>query len=390
LINFLLRPEIQQFIRDHEHHDPFSLALKLKIFSSEEARIIVQQVHSRQKARLKMPEWYQKEGIVFPPPLSLEQASSEITARYKATVFGKGNLLLDLTGGTGIDSYFLNGSFSKCVFVEQDSHLVKLAEHNFSLTEKKFGMNLGKAEDFLLHFNGVADVIYLDPSRRTGRKVIRLSDSEPDPVKLRNQLLQKSKSCWIKASPLQDIQAAVNQLEKVAQVQVVAVGSECKELLLELNSGGGINPLISAVNIDAKTNKIQKFSFNLKEEEGAAAIFSLPKLFIYEPNAAILKSGAFKILSQRKGLFKIGVNSHLYTSDELQKDFPGRIFKNLQTVTNFKNLNLKQANIISRNYPLSVSDIRKKTSIGEGGDSYLIATSDLYRKKIVIVAERLK
>ncbi|WP_242926655.1 class I SAM-dependent methyltransferase [Pontibacter vulgaris] len=385
----------KQFMQAHALSDVATLMLQAKRFPNLPVAELAKQIQARQKATSKLPTWVTNPDVIFPVTLSVEQSSSEVTAAYKASLVS-GELLIDLTGGFGVDSFYFSKRFSKVIHVEQNQELSEIAAYNFELLGATNIETINKtAEDFLTGFAGMADVIYLDPARRGEHheKVHLLKDCEPDVLNLLPVLLAKSKSVLLKTSPMLDIDLAIAQLATVANVWVVAVQNECKEVLYLLTSTPPEDTEREAVNILAN-GQVQQLHFNAQQEEQAKAEFSEPLNFIYEPNAAILKAGAYRYLAQYLNLGKLHPNSHLYTSQTLLADFPGRSFRCLQ-VTRYNKKELlpllphKKANITVRNFPESVADIRKKTGIKEGGNIYLFFTTTRSQKPVVLVCEKV-
>jgi len=296
----------------------------------------------------------------------------------------------------GVDFAFLSQRFAHSVYVEQNRELCDIAEHNFEvLGLQNVAIENSTNETFLEKMSAV-DVIYLDPSRRddTGKKVVRIEDCSPDVSEIQDLLLAKAKMVLIKFSPMLDISLAIKNLKKVSEVHVISVENECKELLFLLYSEKEYISYIT-VNLN-KNNDIEKFYFTFEEEQNAEISFATTiEKYLYEPNTSILKAGAFKSVARQFNIKKLHVNSHLYTSDNLISDFPGRTFAVKDWfVPNKKNLNsfvseTKKANISVRNFPLSVAEIRKKTGLREGGDVYLFATTLSNKKKICVVGEKV-
>lgn len=393
-ISTLLKAEVQAFIREHEKDDPSQLVLAGHKFPEIPIKEVAAQIQARQKAKHKFPEWYRVSGIVFPPSLSIEQASSETTARYKASLVS-GNHLLDLTGGMGIDTYYLSHSFQKTDYVEQQAALFELAGHNFKiLASAQIRTHHTKAENFLAQLDHQVDCIYIDPARRDDqkRKVFRLEDCTPDVVSLQASLFEKSNQVLLKTAPLLDIKAALQVLEYVKKVIVIAVNQDCKEVLYLLDKKYNEEPGLETVHFLGGTS--QKFSFSKSQEEEAKVHYAEPLNFIYEPNAAILKAGAFKAIAEVFQLQKLHPNSHLYTSNVLKAEFPGRIFQ-LKAVSKYNKKALKtvlpslKANLTTRNFPESVVQIRKKTGLKEGGNTYIFATTDIHNNHILLISEKV-
>ena len=337
-----------------------------------------------------MPGWYHQPGLLYPPPVSIEQASSEITAKFKASLF-QGNSAIDLTGGAGIDSFYLAKRFTEFHYVEINEELVSLARHNFEqLGQNNANFHHQTAIDFLKNWPGKVDLIYLDPSRRVQGKIIKLENSEPDVIQLMPILLKKGKSILIKSSPLQDISDVIKRLPRVNHIWVLAVQNDCKEVLYGL-SGHPVEIEISCLNF-LNESKRQTFTFKPAEESHPIS-YSLPLTYLYEPNVAVLKAGAFKTIASRFNLPKLHPNSHLYTSNQLVSEFPGRIFKVEESLSfNKKACNQlpRQMNVISRNFPASVQQITRKLNIKEGGEQYLLATMLLSREKRLLYCSRIQ
>lgn len=389
----LLQPHIQQFIREHERDDPYQLALQAHRYPEYPIPAIAEQLQARQKARGKLPEWYATKGIIFPPVLSMEQCSSQVTAQYKQSLV-QGERLVDLTGGTGVDTYYLSQAFAQTDYVEQDATLADTARHNFSvLGADSIRVHPVAAEAFLPTISEPVDCIYLDPARRDmhGSKVFRLADSQPNVLVLRDILLTKAKSVLLKTAPLLDIQATVQDLAYVTQVHVVAVNNEVKEVLYQLAQEAVAEPEIVAVNLRADAE--ERFSFYRSQEAQATITYSEPLRYLYEPNAALMKAGAFKSIAAHYHLHKLHPNTHLYTSEQLVPNFPGRTFV-CQVVVPYQkkavrqHLTQPQANITTRNFPDSVATVRKKLGLKDGGDTYLFAAQLVNEKYSVIVVQK--
>ncbi|WP_439881297.1 THUMP-like domain-containing protein [Pontibacter sp. MBLB2868] len=386
-----------QFIQEHSRQDPAALMLQASRYPHLPMLELVQQIQARQKALLKLPSWAQHPEIIFPVSLSVEQSSSEATASFKASLLS-GELLVDLTGGLGIDSFFFAKSFKQVIHLEQNAELQEVAAYNFNLLQANNIESINSnAETFLERFSSKADVIYLDPARRGGsdEKLHLLQDCEPDVLHLLPLLLQKAQAVLLKTSPMLDIDLALEQLGYVSKVWVVAVQNEVKEVLYLLKPSK--TPLANVVRtaINLRTHAApQAISFTSAQEEQAVPHYTDPQEYIYEPNAAILKAGAYRYLGQQYNLNKLHPNSHLYTSPILVADFPGRSFRCLSLSRYNKkelmrHLPLKKANITVRNFPESVAEIRKKTGIKEGGDMYLFFTTDMHQKPLVLICTKV-
>ncbi|MDX1627831.1 MAG: class I SAM-dependent methyltransferase [Fulvivirga sp.] len=389
MIEKLLKPEVQKFIYAHRSDDTHALALAGNSVSGVPMMAVSEQIKGHQKAKQKLPEWYETHGLVYPPPISMEQCSSEKAAKNKAELIS-GARLIDLTGGFGVDTFYLSKDFSETIYVEQNEWLCSLAQNNFKQLGKTIEINQSTAEDFINTYDSKADVIYLDPARRSAdqQRVYRWEDCSPDVTSLLDKLFAIAPKILIKASPLLDLTQAVNALSAVVRVEVVAVDNDCKEVLYLLDRQQESQLKMVAKNFTSSGN-VQSFSFTKEEEATSQINYSPPLRFLYEPNVAIYKAGAFKSVGNAFNLNKIAPNTHLYTSNELQHNFPGRIF---EIVSCFafnkkalkKHFDKSKANIAVRNFPVDVKGIRKKLEIKPGGDDYLFGVTDHENNKVII------
>jgi len=390
----IAKPEIQEYIFHHENDDEKRLVLSNKEILGCPASLIASQIQGRRKAKHKLPLWYNTKGIIYPPSLNLEQSSSEATARFKSSLVANGKVAADLTGGFGVDSYFLSPGFENFYYVEPDEHLLAITQHNHVLLGvTNIQYTNTTAEEFLLQTNKTFDLIFIDPSRRNKQqKVFKLADCSPDVEKLLTSLSKNSKFSLIKTSPLLDIQQGLRELKNVEQVFVSSVNNEVKELLFLINKEFNISPLITAVDMNVRGEVNLSFSIHSEQEKYETVSFSPPINWLYEPNASLLKAGAFKTIASRHRVYKLHPSTHLYTSENKVEEFPGRTFKILQNSRLDKKINEYfpngQANIITRNYPLSIEEIKKKTGLMEGGALFLICTQS-EKSKHVLVAERI-
>ncbi|MBA4849734.1 class I SAM-dependent methyltransferase [Emticicia sp. BO119] len=355
-------------------------------------RLVADQWIARKKARYKLPIWYANTHIIFPAPLSVEQSSSEITADYKARLFHKSThkQLTDLTGGMGVDTSAFARHYNQVIYVERNETLCQIARYNFDvLGFKNIKVINEEAGSFLNQITIEPDTdCYIDPARRNAakNKVFKIEDCEPDILKIRHQL----GNYLIKYSPILDIKQAIEQLKPISEVFVVAVENEVKELLF-LKQKEIPEPAIVCTNFLG--DSFQHFRFSYEYEQAAYISYSEPKKYIYEPNPTILKAGAFKLVGNVFGLEKLAPNSHIYTSDELKADFPGRIFK-CEAVCKFDKKEIlsklpgNQANISTRNFPMKPEEIKKKLGLKDGGDMYLFATENHHQQKIVLICRK--
>ena len=383
-----------QYLLEHEHDDPIKILLSKKEIHGYSAEFIANQIDCRKRAKDKLPTWYANPQIVYPHKYNIEQCSSETTAKFKGDFISKvsnsNSSLIDLTGGFGVDSFFLAKNFKKIVHVEPNENLCHLAQENHErLGRRNIEYSNQTAEKFLNDFLGQVDCIYIDPSRKAqGKKLVKLSDCEPDVTWLLPSVWTKTDQILIKTAPLLDLKEGLRQLPNTAHVLVVSVNNDCKEVLFHLQRDFIEEPKIICVNIQSQQEEC--FEFLLSEEANAASTFSEPKAFLYEAHASILKAGAFKKLGQEFGLSKLAVNTHLYTSDKKLTEFPGRVFKILGDLSAQTTLlPNNKANVISRNHPLSPDEIKKKYKLKDGGERYVLAFSG-EKKKYLLVAERIK
>ena len=335
-----------------------------------------------------MPEWAENEGLLFPAHLSIEQCSSEATAKYKANLL-EGKTFVDLTGGLGVDTYYLSQQFQQTDYVERQAELCDLARHNFEVLGTKINVWNKTAEDYLNHCEP-KDCFFIDPARRDehGRKTVSIADCTPDVAALQDLLLQKAKKVMVKLSPMLDISKALTELHHVKEVHVVAVANECKELdfILERDYQGTTQ--FHCVNLLTPQPDLH---FTLEEERNCLCrMADGVSNYLYEPHPAVMKGGCFKLLTERFDILKLHKNSNLYTSEQLVSDFPGRIFK----VEGWAPFNKKvkqslladveKASIAVRNFPLSVAELRKKLLIADGDAIYLFATTLKGEEKAII------
>ena len=395
-----LSPETMEFIRAHRKDDVRTLALRAQGFPQVDMAEAVVQIAGRQIAEKKIPSWAELDGIRYPRHLSMEQCSSELTARYKASLVS-GDTFADLTAGFGVDCSFIARKFRQADYVERQEELCRLAAHNFAL--------LGQPHIRIHPTDGVAylkemapvDCLLLDPARRDshGGKTVRIADCEPDVGALEPMLIEKGKTVMIKLSPMLDLSSAFRELHFIHSVHIVAVHNECKELIIllkkpERTAQSSLDNVVITCQQLVDNVASPPFSFTLEEEKTAVCPYAgQVGTYLYEPGAALLKAGPYKLLAQRYGLRKLHANSQLYTSDK-PVDFPGRRFRVLG-VSGFGKKELKslldgmtKANLTVRNFPATVADLRKKLKLKEGGDRYLFATTLLGEEKVLVKAEK--
>jgi len=387
----ILNKEVQEFINSNLKSNITQLILKGSPFKDISIQEIAEQILAKNKCEKKLPTWFTSEKIYYPNKLNIEQTSSEITAKYKSDLIS-GNSIIDITGGFGIDAYYFSQKFTSATHCELNEKLSKIVQHNFKqLKSTNIDCHFGDGLEFLKNSTSKFDWIYADPSRRNNfkGKVFLLEDCLPNIPKNLELLFSKTDNILLKISPMLDISSAIHELNFVKEVHIVAIKNEVKELLfiLEKNYTQQIN--IKTVNFNK--SQVQKLDFNFQNE--SSATYSEPKKYLFEPNSAILKAGAFQQISTQLNIDKLHQHSHLYTSNNFI-EFPGRSFK-IKHVIFYNKKELaklipsKKANITTRNFPETVAQIRKKTNLKEGGNIYLFFTTDLNNKHLVIICEKV-
>ena len=379
-----------EFIRIHADEDVRQLAFLGKKHPEVDMTYALDQIAGRQKARAKIPSWAAIDGIVYPPHLSMEQCSSEKTARYKAQIAGKGTKIVDLTAGFGVDIAFMSAGFNEAIHVEQQPQLCAISSENYKRLELNHIQTICSDGVEYLHQMEHADLIFIDPARRDqhGSRTYGIADCTPNILKIIDEMLEKSQRVIIKLSPMLDWQKAVNDVGHVSEVHIVSLGNECKELLLVVEKTEA--PLkIYCVNDDTI------FNYTFNDEIGVFYSGPTPEKYLYEPNASIMKAGCFDLISKRFDIYQPDANSHLYISDKIVEGFPGRGFVIDRVCTmNKKELKkvltgIDKANIATRNFPLSVADLRKRLKLKDGGEVYIFATTDAKRGRLLMVCRKI-
>ena len=372
------------FIREHAEADVRQLALRKLKNPEVDLMYALEQIAGRQKARIKIPSWAVKDGMIYPPHLSMEQCSSEQTARYKAGIAGKGELFVDLTAGFGVDTGFIAEGFQRVVSVERQERLCQIATENHKrLGLRQIEVICGDGIAYL-HQMSHADLLFMDPARRDahGGRTYDISDCEPNVLELIGEMTEKADRVMLKLSPMLDWRKAVEDLQSrkvspvfVNEVHILSVANECKELLLIVTKNE--KPLhIYCVNNE------EVFDYQAGQTKQALICSRITNpCFLYEPNASLMKAGCFGEISERYQLAQLDDNSHLFVTDREIPDFPGRCFV-VEQMTSMNKREMKQAlagitkaNIAVRNFPLSVADLRKRLNIKDGGDVFIFATT---------------
>ena len=390
-----LSPETLRFIEENTRADVRSLALQAKKYPQVDMAMAVVQIAGRQIAEAKVPSWHQVEGLLYPKHLSMEQCSSEATAIYKAGLV-EGETFADLTGGFGIDCSFLSRKFKQADYVERQSELCELAKHNFPLLGLSIGVHNEDGVEYLKQMQPV-DCLFLDPARRDGHggKTVAISDCEPDVSALEDLWVEQAQTVMIKLSPMLDLSLALKALRFVKEVHIVSVNNECKELLLILQKSKSASEIVIHCEQITGTGEHQHYTFTQEQERTSdCPLATEVGAYLYEPNASILKAGAYRSLTQTYGVKKLHTSSHLYTSSHLVEDFPGRRFR-VEAVSGFGKKELKdflqgmeKANLTIRNFPSSVAELRKRLKLKEGGEDYLFATTLVDESKVLIKCKK--
>jgi 16S rRNA G966 N2-methylase RsmD len=384
---------VQEFIFKNEHADERELVLNHKTLFDLPAKSIAEQIAGRRKAKKKLPMWYNTRGIVYPPSLNLEQSSSQATAVFKSKFLKEltnQKTITDLTGGFGVDSFFFSKQFGSVTYVEPNAELLAMVQHN---QEQLHSVNIQHhntiAEEFLSTSERTG-IFYLDPARRdaNAKKIFKLSDCTPDITQLLTRLFANAEWIVLKASPLLDIQQGLRELPHVKTVIALAVENEMKELLFLIQRESHSTPEVMAIDLDSEGEVKSKFTFTHAAESTAQAVFSEPLRYLYEPNVALLKAGAFKLIAQEFNLNKLAPHTHLYTSQTLVKDFPGRLFQIEQLNPTDKQLKEclpdNRAHVAIRNYPLTAQQLMKKLKLQEGGNQFVWGFSSSKRKYVAL------
>ena len=390
-----LTTETIRFIEENVRADVRSLALQAKKYPKVDMAMAVVQIVGRQIAEAKVPTWYRTEGLLYPKHLSMEQCSSEATAIYKASLV-EGDTFADLTGGFGIDCSFLSRKFKKADYVERQAELCELAKHNFPLLGLHIGVHNEDGVEYLKQMQPV-DVLFLDPARRDGHggKTVAIADCEPDVAALEDLLVEKARKVVVKLSPMLDLSLALKDLKHVCEVHIVSTDNECKELLLVLQKTSISSDIsIHCINI-IRSGDCQTYTFTQEQERMSdCPLANEVEAYLYEPNASILKAGAYRSLTQAYPVKKLHTSSHLYVSPHFIEDFPGRRFQ-VEAVSGFGKKELKdflqgmeKANLTIRNFPSSVAELRKRLKLKEGGEDYFFATTLADESKVIIKCKK--
>ena len=397
-----------EFIREYRERDIRQLALQANRFPDVDMPYALDQIQGWQIARRKLPKWAACDGVIFPPHLSMEQCSSEPTAQYKLNLamawtckVGHASRMTDLTGGFGVDFSFTSCAFNAATYVERNEQLCHIVEHNLPL----LGLNNATVvcADAVEYLSTVEPqtMLFLDPARRDehGAKTVMLADCTPDVVQLLPQLLEKSRFTMLKLSPMLDWHKAVDDLRgTVREVHIVSVGGECKELLLVLSTVVESELKVYCADLSTASDTSSLFVYTPGSSAPVAnSTFNIQhSTFLHEPNASIMKAGCFDELAAAYGVSPVSRNSHLFLSDEPIEDFPGRSFV-VERVTTMNKGELRKAlvgigkaNIATRNFPLTVAELRKRLKIKDGGDVYIFATTTAEGEHLLLISRKYR
>ena len=387
----ILHSEVQEYISANLKTEITKLILKGSPFEKVSVQELANQIIAKQKSEKKLPTWFSTESIYYPTKISIEQTSSEVAAAHKLSLIS-GDSVIDITGGFGIDAHAFSKQFKKVVHCEINDQLSEIVAHNFKqLNIDNIETFAGDGLQFLKKTSQKFDCVFIDPSRRHDAKgkVFLLKDCLPYiPPKI-EFLFTKATQILIKTSPILDISNTIKELKSVVKVQIIAFNNEVKELLFLLEKNPPNTIRVEAINY--QKNSLQQIEFN--HQSAAKSTYSPPLTYLYEPNAAILKSGGFHEISHQLKVFKLHQHSHLYTSDQLM-DFPGRQFIITQSMPYDKKkikkfIGQEKANITIRNFPKSVAQIRNETKIKEGGQVFIFFTTNLDNKQIVLFCRKV-
>lgn len=397
-----------EFIREYRERDIRQLALQANRFPDVDMPYALDQIQGWQIARRKLPKWAACDGVIFPPHLSMEQCSSEPTAQYKLNLamewterVGHASRMTDLTGGFGVDFSFTSCAFAAATYVERNEQLCHIVEHNLPL----LGLNNATVvcADAVEYLSTVEPqtMLFLDPARRDehGAKTVMLADCTPDVVQLLPKLLEKSRFTMLKLSPMLDWHKAVDDLQgTVREVHIVSVGGECKELLLVLSTVVESELKVYCADLSTASDTSSLFVYTPGSSAPVAnSTFNIQhSTFLFEPNASIMKAGCFDELAAAYGVSPVSRNSHLFLSDEPVEDFPGRSFVVERVTTMNKGelrkalVGIEKANIATRNFPLTVAELRKRLKIKDGGDVYIFATTTAEGEHLLLISRKYR
>lgn len=374
-------PELRDFIQEHMNDDTAELLLAARKYLGIDVPFAVEQIEARKRLKGKLPEWYGNADLIMGGRVPAEQCSSEQTARYKRSII-EGQSLCDMTGGMGVDFWYMSEGMERAIYTERSEWLCEVAKHNFQMLQTlrpEYVIRCGDGRELPIPS---VDVIYLDPARRAGdgSRVYAMEDCEPNIVEWQDELLQHAKTVLVKLSPMVDLTDVLSKLKGVTEVHIVAVKNECKEVLVKQAYALGDFPHAECVTmhcVDFVWEKVIHYTTKFPDEMDVLVSAGGVKHYLYEPDVTLMKAQAFGSLCHRFNVRQLEIGTHLMTSDEFIPDFPGRIFE-VEEQMPFSSKMLKrlkkeipQANIATRNFMLTADELRKKTGIKDGGEVYL-------------------
>ena len=399
------------FIEEHEDDDVEKLRLKRFRNHDFDTSFAITQIECRKKIRKKLPEIYGKKRFLFPSVLSTEQCTSEVVAKYHATIIGEVDSFLDMTGGLCIDDYYIADNVKELLSIEKNEHTADISRYNMSEMRKNISVISGDSAEYLRGDVRRYDAIYIDPARRgvNQSRMFGLSDCEPNIIPLLSLIKSHTDVLYVKASPMLDITQMLREVSDVTDIWVISLRNECKELFFKLDfalnkrftieeSADNIyeSPKVHCINfVDDNTMQELNYSYLRDKTTSDIIISDCVKQYIYEPNASIMKANAFGEVCSRYKVDKVAVNSHLFTSGELVHDFPGRIFQ-VEDVIPFKDNLLKKAlkgikriNVSVRNFKLTAEQLKKRLKVCDGGSKYLFGTTDAGGEMKVLLCSKI-
>ncbi len=375
-------PELRDFIQEHLNDDTAGLLLAAQRYQRIDVPFAVEQIEARKRLKGKLPEWYENVELVMGGRVPAEQCSSEVTARYKRSIL-EGAGLCDMTGGMGVDFWYMSEGMKRAIYTERNEKLCEVAKHNFQVLKDErhpeAEVRCGDGRELPIPS---VDIIYLDPARRAGdgSRVYAMEDCEPNIVEWQDELLRHAKMLLVKLSPMVDITDVLRKLKGVTDVHIVGVRNECKEILVQAHAVGDslYAGCVKVHCVDFWADRQMEYIFESSEETHRVNITSLGvRGFLYEPDVTLMKAQAFSSLCQRFPVYQLDVETHLMTSDEFVADFPGRIFE-VEEMIPFSSKVMKrlkkeipQANIATRNFVMTAEELQKRSGIKVGGEVYL-------------------
>ena len=373
-------PELRDFIHEHINDDTAELLLAARKYPDIDVPFVVEQIEARRRLKGKLPEWYENKDIIMGGRVPAEQCSSELTARYKQSIV-KGESLCDMTGGMGVDFWYMSEGMERAIYTERNEELCSIAKHNFQVLQTlrpEYVIRCGDGRELPIPS---VDIIYLDPARRAGdgSRVYAMEDCEPNIVEWQDELLKHAKMVLVKLSPMVDLTDVLRKLKGVKELHIVGVKNECKEVLVKAHAldDSACAGCVEVHCVDFLTSGKIEYVFSLLGGMEISLTDGGVKRHLYEPDVTLMKAGAFGSLCARYPVWQLDVDTHLMTSDEWIPEFPGRVFE-VEEMIPFSSKVLKrlkkeipQANIAVRNFVMTADELRKKTGIKDGGEVYL-------------------